>query len=87
MSDWDDDFDIDSYLANEEKREEIEKLHQLGKDCELEYQYAKAEKFYQRAAELANAYAMFKVLNKKCGLIWALRYFNCAESFSFTNCC
>ena len=53
MSDWDDDFDIDSYLANEEKREEIEKLHQLGKDCELEYQYAKAEKFYQRAAELA----------------------------------
>jgi len=53
MSDWDDDFDIDSYLANEEKREEIAKLHQLGSDCYDEDQYAKAEKFYQRAAELA----------------------------------
>jgi len=52
--DWDsDDFDIDTYLANEEKREEIEKLHQLGSDCDDEQQYAKAEKFYQRAAELA----------------------------------
>ncbi|MDX2256540.1 MAG: tetratricopeptide repeat protein [Pseudanabaenaceae cyanobacterium bins.39] len=54
MSDWDDDdFDIDSYLANEEKREEIAKLHQLARDCNDEQQYAKAEKFYQRAAELA----------------------------------
>lgn len=51
---WDsDDFDIDRYLANEEKREEIAKLHQLGSDCFNELQYAKAEKFLQRAAELA----------------------------------
>ena len=54
MSDWDDDdFDIDSYLANEEKREEIVKLDQLAMDCRDEMQYAKAEKFLQRAAELA----------------------------------
>jgi len=48
--DWDSD---DSYLANQGKREEIEKLDQLGSDCHDEQQYAKAEKFYQRAAELA----------------------------------
>jgi len=48
-----DDFDIDTYRANEEKREEIEQLHQLASDCWDELQYAKAEKFYQRAAELA----------------------------------
>jgi tetratricopeptide (TPR) repeat protein len=58
MSDFDflsDDFDIDTYLANEEKREEIKQLHQLARDCWDELQYAKAEKFYQRAAELAEA--------------------------------
>jgi len=48
MSDWDDDD-----FANEEKREEIAKLYQLGIDCWDEQQYAKAEKFFQRAAELA----------------------------------
>jgi tetratricopeptide (TPR) repeat protein len=56
MTDFDflsDDFDIDAYLANEEKREEIEQLDQLARDCRDELQYAKAEKFYQRAAELA----------------------------------
>jgi len=56
MTDFDilsDDFDIDTYLANEEKREEIEQLDQLARDCRDELQYAKAEKFYQRAAELA----------------------------------
>ena len=56
MTDFDflsDDFDIDTYLANEEKREEIEQLEQLASDCNDELQYAKAEKFYQRAAELA----------------------------------
>lgn len=50
-----DDFDIDTYLANEEKREEIQQLDQLARDCRDELQYAKAEKFYQRAAELAEA--------------------------------
>ncbi|MBP5974170.1 tetratricopeptide repeat protein [Brasilonema sp. CT11] len=50
-----DDFDIETYLANEEKREQIEQLHQLGNDCKDELQYAKAEKFYQRAAELAES--------------------------------
>lgn len=50
-----DDFDIDTYLAHEEKREEIELLDQLARDCRDELQYAKAEKFYQRAAELAEA--------------------------------
>jgi len=56
MTDFDflsDDFDIDTYLANEEKREEIQQLDQLARDCWDELQYAKAEKFYQRAAELA----------------------------------
>jgi len=56
MTDFDflsDDFDIDTYLANEEKREEIEQLDQLASDCNDKLQYAKAEKFYQRAAELA----------------------------------
>ena len=56
MSDFDflsDDFDIDTYLASEEKREEIQQLDQLASDCRDELQYAKAEKFYQRAAELA----------------------------------
>jgi len=56
MTDFDflsDDFDIEAYLANEEKREEIQQLHQLASDCNDELQYAKAEKFYQRAADLA----------------------------------
>jgi hypothetical protein len=48
-----DDFDIDTYLAQSEKREEIQQLHQLARDCHNELQYAKAEKFYQRAADLA----------------------------------
>ena len=48
-----DDDNFETYLANEEKRKEIAKLHQLGNDCNDEQQYAKAEKFYQRAAELA----------------------------------
>jgi tetratricopeptide (TPR) repeat protein len=57
MTDFDflsDDFDIDTY-ANEEKREEIQQLDQLARGCGDELQYAKAEKFYQRAAELAEA--------------------------------
>jgi hypothetical protein len=36
MTDFDflsDDFDIDTYLANEEKREEIQQLDQLARDC------------------------------------------------------
>ncbi|MFQ4136710.1 hypothetical protein PGN35_010350 [Nodosilinea sp. PGN35] len=56
MTDFDlfsDDFDIDTYLAQEEKREEIQQLHQLASDCWDELQYAKAEKFWQRAADLA----------------------------------
>jgi tetratricopeptide (TPR) repeat protein len=56
MTDFDflsDDFDIDTYLAQEEKREEIQQLDQLATDCRDELQYAKAEKFYQRAADLA----------------------------------
>jgi len=56
MTDFDflsDDFDIDTYLAHEEKREEIQQLDQLASDCWDELQYAKAEKFYQRAADLA----------------------------------
>lgn len=56
MTDFDflsDDFDIEAYLANEEKREEIQQLDQLAEDCQDELQYAKAEKFYQRAADLA----------------------------------
>ena len=48
-----DDDNFETYLANKEKREEIAKLDQLGSDCRDELQYAKAEKFFQRAAELA----------------------------------
>jgi len=51
-----DDFgslNIDVWLENQGKWEEIEQLHQLGNNCRDELQYAKAEKFYQRAAELA----------------------------------
>jgi tetratricopeptide (TPR) repeat protein len=39
--------------SSKEKGEEIAKLHQLGMDCRDELQYAKAEKFFQGAAELA----------------------------------
>ena len=56
MTDFDflsDDFDIEAHLANEEKREEIQQLDQLARDCRDELQYAKAEKFSQRAADLA----------------------------------
>ncbi len=48
-----DGFDIDTYLAQSEKREEIQQLDQLARDCWDELQYAKAEKFFQRAADLA----------------------------------
>jgi tetratricopeptide (TPR) repeat protein len=47
------DFNIETYLANEEKRQEIAQLHQLASDCNDELQYATAERFYQRAADLA----------------------------------
>jgi tetratricopeptide (TPR) repeat protein len=47
------DFDIETYLANEAKREEIDQLLQLARDCLVDLQYAKAEKFCQKAAELA----------------------------------
>ena len=55
MADWDDwnSDNIDIYLANEEKREEIDQLLQLARDCRDDLQYAKAERFYQKAAELA----------------------------------
>lgn len=43
------------YLAKAEIRQQIDQLHQLGNDCKDELQYAKAEKFYQRAAELAES--------------------------------
>jgi tetratricopeptide (TPR) repeat protein len=46
-------FDIETYLANEAKRKELAQLLQLGDDCRKDLQYAKAEKFYQKAAELA----------------------------------
>ncbi|MBW4540409.1 MAG: tetratricopeptide repeat protein [Myxacorys chilensis ATA2-1-KO14] len=48
-----DDFDIETYFANEEKCDEIDQLMQLALDCNAEFQYAKAERFCQRAAELA----------------------------------
>jgi tetratricopeptide (TPR) repeat protein len=48
-----DNFDIETYFANEEKREEIDQLLQLASDCWDDLQYAKAEKFYQKAAELS----------------------------------
>lgn len=45
--------DFATYQANREKRKEIHQLWRLGEDCWNELQYAKAEKFYQRAAALA----------------------------------
>jgi tetratricopeptide (TPR) repeat protein len=56
MDDWgttSNGFDAETYLANQEKRQEISQLSQLAKDCYDELQYAKAEKFSQRAADLA----------------------------------
>ncbi len=44
---------FNTYLANKEKRKKIQQLDKLGRDCWDELQYAKAEKFYQQAAELA----------------------------------
>jgi tetratricopeptide (TPR) repeat protein len=56
MDDWgttSNGFDAETYLANQEKRQEISQLSQLARDCRDELQYAKAEKLYQRAADLA----------------------------------
>lgn len=46
-------FDGETYLANEEKRQEIQQLARLARDCRDDLQYAKAEKFSQRAADLS----------------------------------
>ena len=46
-------FNIETHLANEAKRKELAQLLQLARDCQKDFQYAKAEKFYQKAAELA----------------------------------
>jgi hypothetical protein len=46
-------FDGETYLANEEKRQEIQQLARLASDCRDDLQYAKAEKFSQRAADLS----------------------------------
>jgi tetratricopeptide (TPR) repeat protein len=56
MDDWgttSNSFDAETYLANQEKRQEISQLSQLARDCRDELQYAKAEKLSQRAADLA----------------------------------
>jgi tetratricopeptide (TPR) repeat protein len=56
MDDWDslgEGFNIETYLATEEKRQEIQQLARLARDCRDELQYAKAEKFSQRAAEIS----------------------------------
>jgi tetratricopeptide (TPR) repeat protein len=56
MDDWDslgEGFDIETYLANEEKRQKIQQLARLASDCRDELQYAKAEKLSQRAADLS----------------------------------
>jgi tetratricopeptide (TPR) repeat protein len=56
MDDWEttsNSFDAETYLANQEKRQEISQLSQLARDCRDELQYAKAEKLFQRAADLA----------------------------------
>jgi tetratricopeptide (TPR) repeat protein len=56
MDDWgttSNGFDAETYLANQEKRQEISQLSQLASDCQDELQYAKAEKLSQRAADLA----------------------------------
>jgi tetratricopeptide (TPR) repeat protein len=46
-------FDGETYLANQEKRQEIQQLSRLASDCVEELQYAKAEKLSQRAADLS----------------------------------
>jgi tetratricopeptide (TPR) repeat protein len=56
MDDWDilsEGLNVETYLANEEKRQKIQQLARLASDCRDELQYAKAEKFYQRAADLS----------------------------------
>jgi tetratricopeptide (TPR) repeat protein len=56
MDDWEttsNSFDAETYLANQEKRQEISQLSQLASDCRDELQYAKVEKLSQRAADLA----------------------------------
>jgi hypothetical protein len=56
MDDWEttsNSFDAETYLANQDKRQEICQLSQLASDCLKDLQYAKAEKLYQRAADLA----------------------------------
>jgi tetratricopeptide (TPR) repeat protein len=56
MDDWgttSNGFDAETYLANQDKRQEIDQLRQLASDCRDELQYAKAEKLSQRAADLA----------------------------------
>lgn len=46
-------FDYETYQANTEKRQNIQKLYELASDHHRELQYAKAEKLYQSAVELA----------------------------------
>jgi tetratricopeptide (TPR) repeat protein len=46
-------LDSTSYLTNQEKRQEIQQLARLASDCQDELQYAKAEKLFQRAADLS----------------------------------
>jgi tetratricopeptide (TPR) repeat protein len=56
MNNWEiirNEFDSTTYLANREKHQEISQASQLARDCYDELQYAKAEKLYQLAADLA----------------------------------
>ncbi len=50
-----DDFNPDNSWDRDEKRRQIEKLDRLGLDYWSETQYAKAEKFFQQAVELAES--------------------------------
>jgi tetratricopeptide (TPR) repeat protein len=48
--------DLDIFASDSTKtREQIQQLDRLGNDCWQEQQFAKAEKFWQRAAELAES--------------------------------
>ncbi|MDJ0533290.1 MAG: tetratricopeptide repeat protein [Xenococcaceae cyanobacterium MO_207.B15] len=56
---------MSNYWDRYEKRIQIGELDRLGSDYWSEFQYAKAEKFYQKAAELAESIQDFSLIIKE----------------------